>query len=151
MDKKDKELKKELNREYPERAIRNRNELFSMKDKFDRSVAERSADDPGMEDVYAGPEYFENNMDENDGPREEPIFEAVYNGPDFYEQRDSNLHRVPMERVYAGPEMMKKGGRPSASGGSFLKKEKGRFCPCCGTQRKEDEKFCSSCGAAFED
>ena len=147
------EKDKELGGKYPERAIKDRNQLFSMKDKFDKSVKE-----PEMEDVYAGPEYFENPSGNESELNEAPEpFEAVYAGPDFFDDnsRASKLKEVPMNRVYAGPGTMNKRradkGRPSEKGGALLTKKEGRFCPGCGAPRKEGQTSCTECGTRFED
>ena len=139
---------KELGGKYPERAIKDRNQLFSMKDKFDKTVKE-----PEMEDVYAGPEYFETPPQDNEDPQ---IFEAVYAGPDYFANRTSELKAVPMNKVYGGPEMMKKirsegKGRPSEKGGALLTKKEGRSCPACGAPRSEGQSFCTECSKKFDE
>ncbi len=64
-----------------------------------RNTAESETDtpdDPVMEDVYAGPEFFEQTPEE---PKEEPI-NLVYAGPSYFK-------RPGMDKVYAGPEFYK--------------------------------------------
>lgn len=75
-----------------------------------------------MNDVYAGPEYFERNADE---PAE-----------DIPEE----IKQPPMMMVYAGPEYFNSSSRPL---GAF---SQGEYCANCGTPVKKEYNFCPECG-----
>lgn len=130
-----------LGKIYPERAIRDRSELMSMKEKFERSLEE-----PDIEDVYAGPEYFEQNTGTGEGP-DDSITAAVYAGPEFFENRTSNIRGVAADQ----PKKDERKGKPSGGGGALLSRKQGRFCPSCGAPRREGDKFCNECGAEYKE
>lgn len=105
-------------------------------------------DDRGAEEeVYAGPEFFEENQ--------RPMG-RVYAGPEFY-----NKQPRPMECVYAGPEYFA-GEKPDA--GMMIEKADevrrnrempvaapmaypGGLCSVCGVKNEAGNRFCNNCGA----
>lgn len=97
-------------------------------------------DDGGAEnEVYAGPEFFEQSSAD---PDERRSMEGVYAGPPM---------PPPMMCVYAGPEYIngtniRAPGVPAPSpvvGASS-------YCAECGTALKNEYKFCPGCGAALK-
>ncbi len=107
---------------------------------------QKDNDDVGAEDeVYAGPEFFE---------QQEKPMGRVYAGPEY----NPNKMR-PMECVYAGPEYFN--GRPANLGMQIDDAEErrqsgyqpviaetdGNCCPACGAELQADALFCHNCGA----
>ena len=92
----------------------------------------KDEDGGALNDVYAGPEFFEER-----GPMEgvyagpskpEPPVMCTYAGPDFYNGANNGMRFG----AYA----------PAATGSS-------KFCPDCGTPVKAENKFCPECGASL--
>ncbi len=102
-------------------------------------------DDSGtMNDVYAGPEFFEGEgatecVYEGPEPESEPLpMEGVYAGPPMPEM---------MMCVYAGPEYF---ASKRDVAGMFVQtqpEERLMLCPACKRTVKKDSNFCVHCGA----
>lgn len=124
-------------------------------------------DDPGMDDVYAGPEFFEQGEPEEpeneDAVEPETSFgpmECVYAGPDMMDEPDPRMTTIyggpdmtgppdprMMMAVYAGPEFFAGTYKPiGATAPEPEEPKSGNYCHFCGTPLREGEKFCRECG-----
>ena len=94
-----------------------------------------------MEDVYAGPEFFENGA-EPDEEAEEPVSEAET------ESSEEAPEKAPPESVfmmvYAGPGYFSNGGGMNAF--AMPAAVSGPFCERCGLPVPKEAKFCPNCG-----
>ncbi len=134
-----------------------------MKDKrypFSKMSPDNSSEGE-MNDVYAGPEYYERpgipESEPEDAPlppdevKEEPIppipeIQCVYAGPEFFDKEPE-----PIMLLYAGPEYFRD-KKPTLLFPDEDPKpvDSGFICPGCGKPAAQNDRFCSNCGMPLQ-
>ena len=133
----------------------------------------KNEDPAEFEDVYAGPEMWDDDVTE-EGPEPETKngeapeqetkekhgadpneFACVYAGPEYFEGLNKKKKRAPFEGVYAGPRFMAVYAGPvqTQNLGGFAvqqpQQEKTKKCGSCGADMPLKAKFCGKCGSEF--